>query len=127
MTEDVEIVFAREIRKWRLREGASVRLWPDEYTAADLLLASRLLRIILRQQEDADEPLRLESWDITPECRANRGVNGAWIEACERLHGVYSGQTTYMPGVTLRLSIERVRIEDVTVDEVFFPESQQEE
>ena len=53
--------------------------------------------------------MALESWDITPTCRANRGVGGAWQEAVDQLRQVYDAQVKYFgPTVTLTLSLSRV-------------------
>lgn len=67
--------------------------------------------------------LTLESWLITPECRSNRGQNGAWTEAVEQLRQVYLGQSNHDPGVVLRLSISRVRVDAVEAGAPLLPET----
>jgi hypothetical protein len=50
----------------------------------------------------------LESWDITPTCRGNRGIDGAWDEAVGQLRQVYDAQLQRFGGAaTLTLSISR--------------------
>jgi hypothetical protein len=50
----------------------------------------------------------LESWNITPTCRVNRGDDGAWAEAVNQLRKVYDAQLArFGPAATLTLSIFR--------------------
>jgi hypothetical protein len=52
----------------------------------------------------------LESWEITPTCRANRGHDGAWQEAVDQLRQVYDAQVArFGPTATLTLSLARSR------------------
>ena len=67
----------------------------------------------LKEEDDRMSPL--ESWDITPICRANRGVDGAWQEAVDQLRQVYDAQVTrFGPTATLTLSLSRSRANGVT-------------
>lgn len=46
----------------------------------------------------------LESWTITTACRANRGNDGAWQEAVERLRAVYDAQVArFGPAAVYRI------------------------
>jgi hypothetical protein len=49
-----------------------------------------------------------ETQKITPECRANRTVDGAWDEAVRRLREIYDAQVKHDPTITFGLSIGRV-------------------
>jgi hypothetical protein len=52
----------------------------------------------------------LESWEISPVCRANHGLDGAWQEAVDQLRQVYDAQVTrFGPTATLTLSLARSR------------------
>jgi hypothetical protein len=54
-------------------------------------------------------PVPLESWAITPICRRNRGVDGAWQEAVDQLREVYDAQVKYFGAdAVLTLSLTRV-------------------
>jgi hypothetical protein len=50
----------------------------------------------------------METQRITPECRTNRTVDGAWDEAVRRLREIYDAQVQHDPTITLGLSISRV-------------------
>lgn len=61
--------------------------------------------------------MALESWQITPTCRFNRGNDGAWDEAVEHLRKVYDAQLyRFGPTATITLSIDRERAEGVIQD-----------
>jgi MoaA/NifB/PqqE/SkfB family radical SAM enzyme len=63
----------------------------------------------------AESPPPLESWNITPTCRLNRGNDGAWDEAVAALRAVYDAQLfRFGPTATLTLSIRRQRAEGIT-------------
>lgn len=50
----------------------------------------------------------METQQITPTCRANRTIDGAWDEAVRRLREIYDAQVAHDPDVILGLSIGRV-------------------
>lgn len=47
----------------------------------------------------------METQNITPECRKNRGVDPAWDEAVRRLKEIYDIQIDFDPTQTITLSI----------------------
>ena len=51
--------------------------------------------------------LTLETQNITPTCRMNRGDDGAWEEAVRRLREIYEAQVRHDPTLTLSLTISR--------------------
>ena len=58
----------------------------------------------------ADERVALETQEITPTCRVNRGDDGAWDEAVQRLREVYDAQVArFGPTASLHLTISRSR------------------
>jgi hypothetical protein len=52
-------------------------------------------------------PSILEAQNISPDCRAGRGLDGAWDEAVARLREIYDAQTAHDPSLTLALAIYR--------------------
>jgi hypothetical protein len=58
----------------------------------------------------------LETLRITPACRRNRTVDGAWNEAVRRLREIYDAQVSHDPTLVLALSIRR------TTDQVHSPD-----
>ncbi len=67
----------------------------------------------------------LEAWDITPTCRANRGVDGAWVEAVQQLRHVYDAQVArFGPTATITLAIRREKAAGIpqwVFDAIRFP------
>lgn len=51
----------------------------------------------------------METQRITPECRANRTIDGAWDEAVRRLREIYDAQVAHDPTLTIGLSIGRIK------------------
>ncbi len=49
----------------------------------------------------------METQWISPECRANRTVDGAWDEAVRRLREIYDAQVRHDPTITLGITIGR--------------------
>jgi hypothetical protein len=49
----------------------------------------------------------METQWISPACRTNRTVDGAWDEAVRRLREIYDAQVKHDPTITLGLSIGR--------------------
>lgn len=60
---------------------------------------------------------------ITPDCRANRGVSGAFIEAVERLQNTYSNyaRAKANDGVTWHLLLVRQEAEEACPGHVALP------
>lgn len=54
----------------------------------------------------------MEAQNISPECRAGRGEDGAWDEAVSRLREIYDAQVAHDPSVTLSLAIFRGRFDE---------------